>query len=829
VSLAPRDPEPELDLVVLGRIGLSRGDRPIEPILAQPKRLALLAYLALRRPQDLVRRDELLGVFWPEATESRARASLRQALRFLRSHLGDEAIVTRGDGEVGVALGPLACDAVAFCVGLASGDDARAVARYGGELLPGLFLSGAHEFERWLHAERQSLRTAAVGAALRLADAAETRGELEAAAEHVRWAAALEPVDEAVARRLISLLARAGNRGAAVAAYEALAEQLREELELEPSRETADLVAAVRASDPAAASGAAALLPADGSSSLSPQRVLVLALEDLTGNSRLARIGGLAADVIAQQLAAIPELEVVPPLATMGAPGSEALSGDATRATEMGVTAERIELARRTGAGTLVEGSYHVQGSLLYLRARITNTRDRRLMAAPDAAMGPVSSPLDAIAALRDAVATTLAPALTRRAVHLRGAAKPPSLEAYRAYVDGMEDFIRGNWPNALDQFRAAAELAPAYALPRIVSAIAHWNLEQLPQARAIADEATTLRSSLGRFERAVLDMVLAWLDGDWAKAHAAARIQAELAPGSIPHFQVAEEARRLGRPRETREVLSRLDPEAGELRGWIFTWIELAAAHHLLGDHRRELEVANRCRGLHPDDPAAALLEVRAHAALGHVADVARVLDEILAVPGGRAPAPGELLREAALELRAHGAADAAEPLLERAVAWYEERASSERGGCHAPRWRRDLAVTLYHAGRLDEARTLFEELAEAGGDIVQPVGHHHGQLKAHLDAGYLAVIAARAGDTAEASRWCGRLEKLDGPFLYGAPWLWLAAVAAVRDQRDRAVSMLRQAFAGGLPHDLFVHTDPHLLRLRGHAPLDALLCPRK
>ncbi len=831
--------EPPSDLEVLGRIRLSRGGRPATRILAQPRRLALLVYLTVARSQGFIARDELLGVFWPDSTEDRARASLRQAIRFLRRHLGDHVIQNRGDDAVGIPPVALRCDAVEFRRAMERGDDAAAVDRYRGGFLPGMILSGAHAFDRWLHAERQALRTAAIASALRLADRSEAREDLHDAVRQVRWALALEPSDEAVARRLISLQARAGNRGAAQATYASLTSHLRDELDLEPSPETQELMAALR---DGASPGVAGFRP------LSPQRVLVLALRNLTGKAELATVGALAAEVTAQALTSVPELEVVPPMAAMGTSGGGTPPGEAPGAWEGDGAADgqdpsetHLGLARGMGAGTLVEGTFHLEGGQLHLGARITDVRNGRLLRAPDPARGPVTSPLEAIRALGERVATHLGSALTRRAVHLRGAAPPPGLEAYGAYLDGMERFIRGQWREALEGFQAASRHAPDYPLPRIVSAIALWNLEALPEARRVADEAAGLRGSVGRFESAVLDMVLAWLDGDWAGAHAAARVQAELAPGSIPHFQVAEEARRLNRPREAREVLTRLDPEAGELKGWIYYWMELAASLHLMGDHRRELEAAHRCRRLHPDDPAAALLEARAHAALGHTDDVHRVVDEVLALPGRRGPDPGAVMREAALELNAHTAPPAGGPLLERAVAWYQgevtrrSRLPSGGGderrtgdGEDGLRLRRERARTLYHAGRLDESGALFTELAEAGEEGVRPVGHHHGHLQGHLDAGYLALIAARRGRTEEAEGWCARLRSLDGPFLYGAQWFWLAAAAAVADRAEEAVALLRRAFAEGLPHELFVHSDPHLLRLRGNPAFDALLRPR-
>ena len=483
-----------------------------------------------------------------------------------------------------------------------------------------------------------------------------------------------------------------------------------------------------------------------------------------------------------------------------------------------------MDLAQRMGAGTLVGGGYYRQGDTLHFQARFTDVAHGRLLQAPEPVAGPASAPLGAIAELRDRVMVGLATALTRRVVHVREAAPPPSMDAYRAYLDGLELFIRGRWGPALAHFRRASRIEPDWALPRIVCAIALWNLEKLEEAHQTASAAAELRASLGRFEGAVLDMVLAWLAGDWAAAHDAARVQAGLAPGSIPHFQVAEEARRLNRPREAREVLSALDPEAGELRGWIFYWIELTAAQHALGEHDRELELASRCRRLHPDDAVAALLEIRALAAVGRSADVVRLLDQALATPGDAHPSPAALHREAALELLAHGHGAAADALLGRAVAWYRERiASGATEGI-----RRALARTLYHAGELDEARRLFEDLAAGSEADVQPVGHHHGHLQAHLDGGYLAVIAVRQGDEASRARWTRWLQELDRPFLYGADWLWLAAVAAEEEDRDRAVTLLRRAFADGLPHEAFLHTDPHLRRLRGHPPFDALMRPR-
>jgi DNA-binding SARP family transcriptional activator len=821
-----------LRLVLLGRVALDPVSTGANAVVVQPKRLALLVWLTLRRPGEFVRRDELLGTFWPDSTEERARASLRQSVRFLRAHLGSDIITKRGDAELGIERDMLTCDAIDFMSAATQRDADRAMQCYGGDLMPGFLLDGAHDFDRWLHAERQRLRTIAVEAALRAATRAEDDGDHGRAAERLEWAQRLEPTDEAVARRLMSALARAGNRAAAVATWETLAQRLRAELDLEPSPQTYELFATIRdaVSGADAATGAAGF----GACELSPQRILVLELENRTGDARHNVLASLAAETVARGLADVPDLEVVPPVAVRpaiynaprdaNAPGvTDAPGVDVADAADpSGLPAALAALARRTGAGTLITGSIDRAAGILWFRTRATDVAGGRLLPGPEPVQVDEASPIEGIELLRERVVTAIAPLLTRRVVHVRPAARPPSVAAYRAYLDGHEQFVQGEWDAAIAHFRHAVELSADYALPRIVSAIALWNLARLRESHATALEADAMRESLGRFERAVLDMVLAWLRGDWVAAHRAVVVQAGMAPGSIPHFQVAQESRRLNHPREAREVLGRLDADDGELRGWIYYWLELSTANHMLRDHTRELEVASRCRHLHPHDPLAALLEIRAFAGLGRDRDVMRVVEQVLVSTSGRKTAAGEILVEAALELRAHGAATAGAALMQRAVEWY--RADTRTDASQ----RRRYARALFHANQLDEARGIFEELAATSAGRVQPVGQHHPHLAAHLDEGFLAAIAAATGDETQLERWCTVLEDLEGPFMYGAQWYWLAVVAAIRNDNDRAVRMLRRAFADGLPMENYVHTDPHLARIAGDERFDAIMRPR-
>ena len=176
---------------------------------------ALLVYLAAAVPNGLHRRNTLLALFWPELDETHARASLSQALYILRNALGDQAIVTRGDSEVGLSRDVVWCDVRAFEEALDAGRPAEALALYRGGLLDGFMVSDAPEFERWLERERGRLRERAAEGGWALAEARAAGRDLVQAERWARWAAALTPADEAVTRRLMTSWHGQGNAAAA--------------------------------------------------------------------------------------------------------------------------------------------------------------------------------------------------------------------------------------------------------------------------------------------------------------------------------------------------------------------------------------------------------------------------------------------------------------------------------------------------------------------------------------------------------------------------------------------------------------------------------------
>lgn len=256
---------PVFDFRLLGAVALTdpRGT-PVESLLAQPRRLALLAYLAAATPRGSRRRDTLLPLFWPELDQPRARAALRQALHVLRNVLGPDVVKTRGDEEVELDGERFRCDVIQFERALSAGDAEEALELYRGHLLEGFFIPDAPEFEQWLETERARLREAAVGAARVLIARAEEAENWGVASRWARRAVRLTPLDEDLLRRLIVRLDHAGDRAGALAAYEEFARRMSAEFDAKPAAETQALIAAVRTRE--APRGAPALAPTPAAS-----------------------------------------------------------------------------------------------------------------------------------------------------------------------------------------------------------------------------------------------------------------------------------------------------------------------------------------------------------------------------------------------------------------------------------------------------------------------------------------------------------------------------------------------------------------------------------
>lgn len=519
---------PMLRLQLLGPVAFTAGDgRDLRPIQSQPKRFAVLAYLACQAP-DNVRRDSLLPLFWPELDQSSARKALRQTLWTLRNHVGGDTIEAIGDEQIRLVPTGVWCDVTEFRRQLGEGKIAEALELYRGELLAGFFFAGApNDFERWLEEERYELRTAAVRSAWTLAESSERDGDAAAAAMWGRRAAHLAD-DETALQRLVKLLDRLGNRAGALRAYEAFARRFKDEFDEAPSPETQELVAALKSRKTteaaAAASGDAGAArvpvvpqsaPNESSRALRRGNRWILSAGVLAVTAAVIAVASQREETAVPQVVAVGDITLGDTAVALSFQASrtlpELLSTDFARLQGLRVVSHArlqelraelrdstrpapssVTLARTAGATDLLEGTIYQldarQFRLDLRRVEIRNgtVREAVTVTAPD----PFAL---ADSAVRHFARSWRAPAPATSLAEETST----SLEARTLYNEGLEHYYRAtDYEGAAALFRAALRrdslyAMAAYYLHRSLAAVGDstsWQwLEraQLRQARA--------------------------------------------------------------------------------------------------------------------------------------------------------------------------------------------------------------------------------------------------------------------------------------------------------------------------------------------------------
>jgi DNA-binding SARP family transcriptional activator len=213
------------------------------PLVTFPRKKseALLAYLALHAGQ-VQARDKLAALLWGDASDTRARHSLRQALLALRRAIGRGSIpLLLEDGDA-VTVNPAAVDVdVVLFERLVADGSPRALEQaaglYRGDLLEGLAVAEP-PFEEWLTPERERLREKALEALARLLAHQIRTGAGESAVQTAIRVLGLDPAQETVHRSLMKLYAQQGRRGAALRQYQVCVGVLERELGAEPEAET---------------------------------------------------------------------------------------------------------------------------------------------------------------------------------------------------------------------------------------------------------------------------------------------------------------------------------------------------------------------------------------------------------------------------------------------------------------------------------------------------------------------------------------------------------------------------------------------------------------
>jgi len=539
-----------------------------------------------------------------------------------------------------------------------------------------------------------------------------------------------------------------------------------------------------------------------------PPRVLVVAPRNSTGDSTLRLVGPMVAEWITQGLFQTGLVDAIDSRTMLSTP------------TEQASETSVRDFAARAGVKTLVVGSVYRDGDSLRFDMQLTDAATGRLRQSIEPVSAPVSHPTAALEPLRQRVTGALAVLFDNRLHNWAAtASRPPTWLAYQEFLLGMRDFGGPDYETDIAHFERAVALDSSYWQARLWLGIAYANLRRYPVADSIFRSLDAERD-LRPYDRATLDYFqLGFVNGDWEGAYRGARRMSELAP-SAGHalYAVGTTARITNRFEESIVALRRIDLERGWGAAWALRVLNLIArSEHLLGRHTNELATARHLRRLDGAAGWARVPEIRALAALGRHADLDERLESAMALAATAKSwepfSPGEMLIEAAHELRAHGDTSGTTLLLERGERWYRNLPAEERT---QRTYRRTLARLLYAAGRWKDARELYAELYRADTTNMEFL------------AG-LARAAAHQGDTTTALASMERIRTDVQPWRFGGARLLAGLVAASLGRSDEAITLVTLARSQGFAAQYLLHADPDFGRLSNLAAFRELVRARK
>jgi TolB-like protein/DNA-binding SARP family transcriptional activator len=702
------------------------------------RRLALLAVLAAAGERGRSR-DQLLLLFWPEATQTRARHSLDQLLYALRSSIGESVF----DGVNPVRLNPelVTSDVGDFSAALERGDLEAAALAYSGPFLDGFYLTDAAEFERWAEAERTRLAAAYSGVMDRLAQNASAVHDHASAVRLRRTLVDVDPMSDKNASGLIAALMAAGDHTAALQHAKRYETLLQQELGVGAGPGVAALIDELRAKTQTRAETATALppplpeaepepeqgdLPAhpvarrrmsrvigalvaamavvgvvtgvvvsrrptarnSATSGTEERSIAVLPFTNVSGNPQDAPlVNGLSEELIAV-LAKLGHVRV-----------SASTSAFAFKNSDLGAR----QIADSLGVANILEGAAQKIGSHLRVQVRLIDARDgsTRWSEKYDRELRDIFAVQSEIAA---AVARALDLELGATTLDgiKRGSTK--NIAAYELYLRGNDPALTRSDSAAragLEYFRQAIALDSGFAA-------AYAGLSRI-QMRLAGNDLTPLRQEqFALAERAAYTAVA--LDDSLGDAHAALsmvdRSKYELAAADTEMMRAVA-----------------LDPTNARFHEW------LVQVYATTGQREQALAEGRRAQTLDPLSPTANAEFAHALIANDRCDEALAQLDKL------------KLLRPPLLR-----AVDFATQCYVRKKMWPEAVAGAQQLAATAGMQAQGtLGYVLAQAGRAGEARKVLDSLLERG-------------RQANGDAFQIATVYAGLGDNDRAFAWLDR-----------------------------------------------------------------------
>jgi len=501
--------------------------------------------------------------------------------------------------------------------------------------------------------------------------------------------------------------------------------------------------------------------------------IAVAVFENKSGDESLDPIGFMASDWITQGIAGTGLVSVVPSFTL------ETIEG--IHQNMDGI----LSLAKETQAQTIITGVFYKQGNEIQFHSNVVDAADGEILNAVGPVKGPTSDPLKSIEILRQKLMGSLAANFDQYFISFSDRTlQPPLFDAYQEFLAGQELYYQYKFHEAIHHFYIAAKLDTSYFLPLIWASGVHFsngftsdNIDEYHRSDSLNKIIKKHQGKLTPGEQHLLDYLIAWEKGDLEGAFQAARLTAQY--NLVFKYELGWAALRANHLKASIDVMTALEPDKYLFKGRY--WWVLTKAHHLSGNYKKELKIAQQGRNKHPELFSALWNELRALSAIGNIDEITRLYEQSLNFPSEPYWNPGYLMLWTATELHVHGYKDESKQSINYAIDWYNAHPDND--------YRYGLAQAYYIAEQWSRSRAIFETLAK----------ENPGNINYQ---GYLGVIAVRTGNIKQAETISMLLADPSRPYLFGLNTCWQARISALSDDKEKAIHLIREAIAQGFDY---------------------------
>jgi tetratricopeptide (TPR) repeat protein len=432
-------------------------------------------------------------------------------------------------------------------------------------------------------------------------------------------------------------------------------------------------------------------------------------------------------------------------------------------------------LPEKKGAKKLISGAYFLHGQDLRFECKIIDPGTGKIENAITPESGPVEDPFPAMVILQDRLIGGLAVNLDPDFKAVGRGISTPSYAAWKECTEARRCESNMEFKKARGHYHKAYDLDNNFIFGRLREAFYFFALVNaaevdLQRANAILEEVNKEREKLTPLEQAFLDWMKACLGNDLEGSLQASKKMMRYTPAA--QFQYAQDCLVLNRAQEAIEILNRPDtkPSVGGQEDWL--WRVKTIAYLKLDHRKKALKAAYEALRLYPDRDDNLRNGIMALAALGRMKEISQRWEEHKDEKGILGH-----MSLAAQMLYFYGYKKAYSEVSNLVVDWHKRRVEEEAG---KPDFRHSYAFSLYTAGRWEEAKNIWKQLAQEYPD----------DRRFNV---YLGLIAAWQGDRDEALRIENILEKMDRTFYFRG------CIAALLGEKDRALTLLKESLKEG------------------------------